>query len=201
MVDASILGVLGATRESSSLSMPTMRQLKRLYGKEARMRGPYTCKKDGRRILDVLVDGRFRTMQVARVLLEIKLGRRLLPTETVDHRDEDCTNDAPYNLQLLTRSGNARKSSRTAGKYNLSEIQSHNRTEAGRLALSRRASGDRNGQAKMSMQQVEDIRMRQKYHGIVRDLMVEFGVSRRSIQNAMKGMSYIAPVLNVAPRQ
>lgn len=190
MVDASILGVLGETRESSSLSTPTMRQLKRIYGPEARVRGPYVCKKDGRRVVDVWVDGRFRTTQVAKVLLEVKLGRRLLPGETVDHVDEDCTNDAPGNLQPLTRSANASKSVRTAGKYNLSECQAYNRTARGRLALSARVSGERNGQAKLTIAQVRDIRSRKRYHGLVGALVEEFGVSRRTVQNVLNGVSY-----------
>lgn len=40
--------------------------------------------------------------------MELKLNRRLLPEETVDHIDGDYTNDESTNLQVLTRSEHAR---------------------------------------------------------------------------------------------
>lgn len=43
-----------------------------------------------------------------RVLMENKLGRLLLPGEVVHHRDEDKTNDAIENLELLSTSEHSR---------------------------------------------------------------------------------------------
>ncbi len=48
--------------------------------------------------------------QLAKVLLEVKLGRLLVDNETVDHIDEDKTNDSLDNLQLLNRDENSSKS-------------------------------------------------------------------------------------------
>ncbi len=48
--------------------------------------------------------------QRSRVLLEVLLGRRLLDDETVDHIDEDPTNDNWYNLQPLSLVNNAKRS-------------------------------------------------------------------------------------------
>ncbi len=45
--------------------------------------------------------------------MEQHLGRELLPEETVDHIDEDFTNDAIENLQILSLSENAKKSAAT----------------------------------------------------------------------------------------
>lgn len=47
--------------------------------------------------------------QYARYLLAVKLGRFLTDSETVDHIDGDKTNDAPSNLQILSRADNIRK--------------------------------------------------------------------------------------------
>jgi len=45
----------------------------------------------------------------ARYLMSVSLGRWLTANENVDHKDEDPTNDAIDNLQLLTRSENSIK--------------------------------------------------------------------------------------------
>lgn len=49
--------------------------------------------------------------QYARYLLAVKLGRYLTKDETVDHHDEDKTNDDISNLKLLSNIDNIRKSS------------------------------------------------------------------------------------------
>ncbi len=72
--------------------------------------GPYKRKQDNRRIV-ILKSGELRiTKLYAKVKLEIKLGRILGYNETVDHIDDDVTNDRFSNLQLLTRKLNASKS-------------------------------------------------------------------------------------------
>jgi len=45
--------------------------------------------------------------------MEQHLGRALLPTETVDHIDDDFTNNEISNFQLLTLRDNVKKSSKT----------------------------------------------------------------------------------------
>lgn len=83
--------------ESSNLSAPT------IYG-------PYT-RKDGRKhIVLVYADGTKTSKSWPKHLMEIKLGRLLESYETVDHIDGDRTNDDYSNLQILTRSENAKKS-------------------------------------------------------------------------------------------
>lgn len=42
------------------------------------------------------------------VIMEARLGRRLLPDEVVHHIDRDRSNNDPNNLALVTRSGHAR---------------------------------------------------------------------------------------------
>lgn len=71
--------------------------------------GPYT-RKDGRKHIVIVSNGKKQTKSYPRYLLEQRLGRELLDTETVDHIDGDFTNDALSNLQILSRADNARKS-------------------------------------------------------------------------------------------
>lgn len=107
--DTPVLGAGVERRAGSSPALPTIEQLVSLYGPDVKIRGPYFAAKDGRCLVDVFCDGRYRTTQLAKLLLEIKLRRRLVDDETVDHQDDDCTNDSPENLQLLSRSENSSK--------------------------------------------------------------------------------------------
>lgn len=87
-----------------------------LYPEFNKLYGPY-LQKDGRKRV-VLFDGERRSSRLlAKVLLEVKLGRRLTPEETVDHRDEDASNDDPDNLQSLTQSDNAAKGYRANHQF------------------------------------------------------------------------------------
>ena len=73
-----------------------------------KVQGPYT-RKDGRQHVVLYKDGVRKTVSYPKYLLEQKLGRSLLPNETCDHIDNDHTNNSLDNLQVLTRSDNARK--------------------------------------------------------------------------------------------
>lgn len=50
------------------------------------------------------------TISYARYLMSVKEKRILLPEEHVDHKDGNKTNDVIYNLQILTKGDNNRKS-------------------------------------------------------------------------------------------
>lgn len=86
-------------------------KLSEAYGVSVEILGPYLCQ-DGRKRVDVRTPRYKRTHQLARVKLEIKLGRKLRSWETVDHIDEDKTNDRYSNLQLMALKNNAYKSAR-----------------------------------------------------------------------------------------
>jgi hypothetical protein len=49
------------------------------------------------------------TISYARYKMSVKLKRRLLPSEEVDHKDADKSNDSIGNLQLLTPKKNRQK--------------------------------------------------------------------------------------------
>ncbi len=90
--------------------MPILtKKLSKIYVYPVRIRGPYFCK-DGRNRIDLVTGEKTKLVLVARAKLEAKLGRKLKRWETVDHIDEDKTNDRTYNLQVLSRADNAYKS-------------------------------------------------------------------------------------------
>ena len=73
-----------------------------------RIYGPYK-RKDGRKHV-ILVEGKKKTtLSYPRLVMAKHLGRDLLPTETVDHIDNDFTNDTIENLQLLSLIDNVKK--------------------------------------------------------------------------------------------
>lgn len=57
------------------------------------------------------------TLTVARLVMCTHLGRLLDSSEEVDHIDNDCTNDALENLQLLTKAANVAKSNPVRSAY------------------------------------------------------------------------------------
>lgn len=73
--------------------------------------GPYE-RSDGRKhviVYDSKTQER-KTVSYPKFLMEKKLGRKLKRYETVDHIDEDFTNDRISNLQVLSRRRNNSKS-------------------------------------------------------------------------------------------
>jgi len=71
--------------------------------------GPY-LRKDGRSHICIKHEnGRKQTKSYPRYLLEQHLNRELLPEETVDHIDNDFTNNQIENLQVLSLSENSKK--------------------------------------------------------------------------------------------
>lgn len=72
--------------------------------------GPYT-RKDGRKhVIIIHDDGRRQTKSYPRLLMEQHLGRELTEEETVDHINNDFTDDRIENLQLLSITENIQKS-------------------------------------------------------------------------------------------
>lgn len=89
--------------------------------------GPY-LRKDGRKhivIYNTETKHR-RTQSYPRYLLEQYLGRELEKEETVDHIDEDFTNDVISNLQILSRIDNVKKSSYINGTIYVCAAESCN---------------------------------------------------------------------------
>lgn len=84
-----------------------MSELKKVYG-------PYT-RKDGRKhVILYYESGAKITKSYPKYLMEQHLGRELEDWETVDHINEDFTDDSIENLQILTRIENISKSAKPA---------------------------------------------------------------------------------------
>jgi hypothetical protein len=117
--------------------------ISRLYNGIHTVYGPYIAK-DGRRRV-VIYDGHRRiTRQYAKIKMEIRLNRRLIQNETVDHIDRNILNDDYGNLQVLDRSTHSRKDAlkvRVKSKHKcvwcnqiiplITESQRNERTKAG----------------------------------------------------------------------
>lgn len=148
--------------------------------------GPYLCK-DGRMRCDVMYHGRNRPKTVlwARYKLEKKLGRPLRKGETVDHKDDDKTNDRLNNLQVLSLADNVRKSA--TGKALVAYMRSAEGREASRL----RARGEKNQQAQFSDALVIKLRRLHIRGKLDRTGACEkYGVSDRAMRNMLAGVSY-----------
>lgn len=61
-------------------------------------------------MVKVYPDGKRSTTLYSKYLMEKKLGRELVGDETVDHINNDKTDDRIENLQILSRSENSKKS-------------------------------------------------------------------------------------------
>lgn len=85
---------------------------RKLYSKSVRFNGPY-LRPDGRKFIVVVrSSGGRSTTLLSRFKMTLHLNRALSCDEEVDHRDEDKSNDALSNLQVLTKSRNAAKAMR-----------------------------------------------------------------------------------------
>lgn len=140
---------------------------------------------DGRKhVIITRSDGSKTTRSYPRYLLEMKLGRSLLPEETVDHIDGDHTNDAPDNLRVLSRAENASwawKTGNCTATPMSSELKQFHK---------QRMVGVKNPLSKFTEQQILEIRGRKQYHGCIRDWMAEFNVSRKTIYNLLRANTY-----------
>lgn len=152
-----------------------------LYPEYHTVHGPYVRKTDRRKIVILYAGTRRTTRLLAKVKLEIKIGRRLRGKETVDHKDEDPTNDCYSNLQVLSRAENASKSS-IGNTYALGFKQSKEQ----------KRNGDKNGKAQLTNKQVRMYRKLFNASKIRRkEICVQSGLSDRSIRNMLRGVSYV----------
>lgn len=121
--------------------------------------------------------GKKKSVQYARLLLELKLGRVLSFNETVDHIDFDSTNNDETNLQLLSRKENSSKGPTMESRIKVNK-ENANRMKGNILGL-----GSKNGMAKLTDEQVAEIKKLQESHfrGQDRILASQFNVSRELI--------------------
>ena len=71
--------------------------------------GPYCSRRDGRYRVVVYKNRKRRTISYPKYLMELHLGRYLLPTETIDHIDGDVAHNTISNFRVLTRREHCRR--------------------------------------------------------------------------------------------
>lgn len=69
--------------------------------------GPY-LRKDGRKHVCIYFKKKWRTVSYPKYLIELSIGRYLRKNETVDHRNNNFTDDSLDNLQIITRKKHAK---------------------------------------------------------------------------------------------
>ena len=145
---------------------------------------PY-LRPDGRKHVIITNDGGNKTTRsYPRYLLEKKLGRPLLPEETVDHIDGDHTNDSFDNLRVLSRSENA------SWGWKTGNCKATPMSEKNKQMHKERIKGTKNPLSKFSEQQIIEIRNRKRYYGCINDWMKEFSVSRKTLYNLLNNICY-----------
>jgi len=133
----------------SELELEFKLKLLKLYPHYDKVTGPY-LRKDGRKHIVLnnssLSKGdksKLRTISWPKALMEVKLNRLLSNYETVDHIDENLSNDDYDNLQLLSREANIIKSF-NLNPYRFSEYLSYVCSECNNqfLVLARQVRGN-----------------------------------------------------------
>lgn len=158
-----------------------------LYG-PCKVYGPYVRNRDRRKfVLIYLADERI-TKLYAKVKLEIKLGRRLTRSETVDHVDENPLNDRFDNLQLLSLSENASKSHALNPRDDLVKWA---RSPEGRTASSQRFRGEKNPLASFSDREARQLRhLYTRGQETVASIQEKYQVSKQTVRSLLTGKTY-----------
>lgn len=142
---------------------------------------------DNRLMVTIKINNKFITNQYARFLLEIELGRCLTVDETVDHIDNDVTNDSISNLQLLSKSENSKKEMIRRKSLNITYEISHEL----RMVRKHNFLGEKNINAKFSDFEVIRYRKLVASNNItVKEIELETNISSRSIRNMLDGTTY-----------
>lgn len=153
-----------------------------IYPEYNKVHGPYVSSTDQRKRV-ILVNnqtGEKTTRQLAKVVLEAKIGRRLVGSETVDHEDKDKTNDNPNNLRVLSRQENASIASK-GNSYSLGY----------KFKEEQKSYGEKNPRAVLSNEKVKEFRESFAQNNITRkDIIETSGLTERAVRNFLNGTSY-----------
>lgn len=165
-----------------------IKQLRLLYKGSIKFYGPYKGKDNRFRVQIRYTDGSQKVRQFAKLKMEVKLSRLLNKDETVDHIDEDVTNDKYSNLQVLSHAHNARKSYHIKGKDNFSKYRN---SELAKERSSKRILGEKNPNS--SFKDKDVIKLRKLFEqGKISKKEIEenYKVSGRAVSNMLNRTSY-----------
>lgn len=174
--------ILGFENEDSFESFK--KEVLKLYTEYHTVYGPYKRKSDNRIFLNLKMgngpDNKSSSYLLAKLRLEIHLGRRLVDNEAVDHEDEDSTNDDISNLKILTRVENARKSAK-GNKHCLGRKQNEDH----------KRSGQKNGMAKFSDEEIEYYRKAFRDKELtVKDIVMKTSSTEKTVRKFLAGVTY-----------
>lgn len=130
----------------------------------------------------VRTDGGWTTISYPKALMEVHLGRVLIyPDETVDHINNDPMDNRIENLQILSRSENAKKQHRDGLAYRPQKNVSISHIDT---------NGSKNGMSKISEKEV--LRYRREYNSgrSKKSIIDECGLTRKSVENFLFGRTY-----------
>lgn len=133
------------------------------------------------------INGKHKTKSYPRLLLEIKLSRTLTDDETCDHIDFNSLNNDFQNLQVLSRSENAKRGPSLEVKERIRKATSLRMTGVS----AEYNLGSKNGLSKLIESQVKEIKEYQKTYvlGSAQDnkLAKKYNVSRETIKGIRLG--------------
>ena len=155
----------------------------KIYPEYNRVTGP-SYANDGRARIGLknTLTGEKTVRQLAKVRLEVSLGRKLTGSETVDHIDENKTNDSSSNLQVLSRSENSSKGA-LGNKHCLGLVKKDEIREKTR--------GGNNGMAIITNEEAKTYRENFFSKQMTRlDIEEKSKMSDRSVRNLLKGVSF-----------
>jgi hypothetical protein len=136
--------------------------------------GPYK-REDGRQ--HVIVNG--KTISYPKYLYEQHHKIKLHPDDTIDHEDGDFNNNAIDNLVIKSRSMNSSLNLNSLGPVGFKQSEEHKRT------------GDKNGMAKLTEEQVDFYRTEYKSRRMHKDSIIKAtGLSRRTVENFLNNITY-----------
>lgn len=164
-----------------------------LYPEFERVYGPY-LRKDGRQhvLLHTTINNR-RTLSWPKAILEVKLGRRLVGSETTDHINDDFTDDSPENLQVLSRTANSEKPFIT-GLRDKNALANFGRTSSECQRRSLQMQGARNIRSQLSDDDATHLlHLHEGQRLTTKDraqICQQYGCSDRALRNLLKHVSY-----------
>jgi hypothetical protein len=153
--------------------------------------GPYK-RKDGRLhvIIYNLNTKTRKTISYPKYLMENHLDITLNKNETVDHIDEDITNNDINNFQILTRTDNIKKAI-SNGKSSISKLIEYSKSDNGRKKSRDRLIGNKNHNSHFPDDDIKSLRnLYNNGELTLKDISIKYNVGIRSVKSMIDKITY-----------